>query len=184
MDRESPSDGSFVLVQLTANWPARVWRTALNTCLLNVVVQGLRRQENELSLGDIVRTRQILTWKLFVSMIISDVLLVSPMAIAQVLLGTDLFWAMVYAVIGFLLNWAFGLAQILVFEDPSLSIGACFVWSAAIAFDAGTFSVVLVSSLVVVFATPLIVTAPFLLVLQMLTFFEVFGYRSPAEVCY
>jgi hypothetical protein len=156
----------------------------LNTCLLNVVLQALKRRDNELSLSDITGTRSILTWKLFGSMLISDFLLTSPMAVAQVLLGSDLIWSFVYAISGFLLNWTFGLAQILLFEDPNLPLIFCFVWSAVTAFESSTFSGIFLSSLFVFFTMPLIVTAPFLLVLQLLTFFEVFGYRSPAEICF
>jgi hypothetical protein len=41
---------------------------------------------------------------------------------------------------------------------------------------------VLSSYLVIFFATPLLVTTPFLLVLQLHTFFEIFGYSSVTEV--
>jgi hypothetical protein len=184
MDKDSPRTGYLILVQLTANWPVRLWRGILNTCVLHVVMQALKRPEGELWLSDIFGIRQVMTWKLFASMFISDILLASPIAIAQALLTSDLIWALIYGVLGFLLNWAFGLAQILLFEDPKLSIVSCFVWSAAMALDPSAFWNVCVSSLVTFFATPLIVTTPFLLVLQLLTFFEIFGYGAGAPSCY
>jgi hypothetical protein len=57
---------------------------------------------------------------------------------------------------------------------------SCFVWSAATALDPATFSLVLMSCIIVFFVTPLIVTTPFVLVLQALAFFELFGSRLPA----
>jgi hypothetical protein len=184
LDKDSPRTGYLILVQLTANWPVRLWRAILNTCVLHVVLQALKRRESELVLSDIVAISQIMTWKLFASMCISDIFLASPIAIAQALLTSDLTWSLIYAVFGFLLNWAFGLAQILLFEDSNLSIFSCFVWSAAIALDSSTGLTVFLSSLIIFFSTPLLLTTPFLLVLQGLTFFEVFGYRSAAEICY
>ena len=91
-------------------------------------------------------------------------------------MGSDIY------VFGFFLNWLFGNAQFLLFEDPQLSIGYCFIWSAAASFSPKYFSVILISYLFVFFTSPLIITTPLLIVLQALTFFEVFGYSSPSEV--
>jgi hypothetical protein len=184
IDRDSPKSGYLSLVQLTANWPVRIWRSVLNICLLHVVLQSLKRRGNELDLSDIIGVRSVLTLRIFFSVFVSDVVLSSPLAIAQALMSSDLIWAAVYLVFGFLLNWLFGLAQILLFEDPNLSIVSCFVWSAAIALDPATFTLVFVSCAVVFVTTPLVVSTPFLLVLQILTFFEVFGYRTASEVYY
>jgi hypothetical protein len=184
IDKDSPKSGYLVLVQLTANWPVRIWRSVLNICLLHVVLQSLKRRGNELDLSDIIGIRSVLTLRIFVSVFVSDVVLSSPLAVAQALISSDLVWAIVYLIFGFLLNWLFGLAPILLFEDPNLSIVSCFVWSAAIALDPATCALVFVSCAVIFLATPLLVSTPFLLVLQVLTFFEVFGYKTAAEVYY
>jgi hypothetical protein len=184
IEKDAPRNGYAVLVQLTANWPIRVWRSILNSCVLHVLLQGLKRRRNELALSDLLGIRNIMSWKLFVAMFVSDVILASPMTIAQALMSSDLVWAVVYLLFGFFLNWLFGFAQVLLFEDPSLSLMSCLVWSASAALDPSTFAPVLISCLSVFLTTPLIVTTPFLLVLQLLTFFEVFGYRSPAEIYY
>jgi hypothetical protein len=115
---------------------------------------------------------------------VTDIVLASPIAIAQALLATDVIWAAVYLVFGFLLNWLFGMVQVLLFEDSELSIGTCFVWSAAVSLSPSLFSVIFFSCLFVFLMTPLVVTTPFLIVFQLLTFFEAFGYSSPAEVHY
>jgi hypothetical protein len=184
IDTDSPRDGRLLLVQLTASWPVRVWVSLLNSLVLYVVLQALKRRGNELSLSDIFGMRTVMSWKIFVSMFISDVILSSPLEIAQTLLESDLAWAAIYVLFGFVLNWLFGMTQVLIFEDPNLSIVSCFVWSAAMALDAATFCPVIIACAFIFVATPLVITAPVLIVLQLLTFFEVFGYRSPAEVYY
>jgi hypothetical protein len=182
LDKDSPRTSYLILVQLTANWPVRLWRSILNACVLNVVLQAMKRRSKELLLSDLLGIRTIISWKIFLSMFVTDIVLASPMAIAQALLSSDLVWALIYLIFGLLLNWLFGMAQILLFEDSSISIPSCFVWSAAMSLNPGCFSMILSSYLVIFFATPLVVTTPFLLVLQLLTFFEIFGYSSPAEV--
>jgi hypothetical protein len=117
---------------------------------------------------------------MFVAMFINDIVLASPVTIAQALLASDFVWSVIYFVFGFLLNWLFRFGQWLLLEDQSLSIMSCFVWSAATALNPATFSMVLVFCLLVFFVTPLIVTTPFVLVLQVLVFFELFGSRLPA----
>jgi hypothetical protein len=109
-------------------------------------------------------------------MFISDIILCSALEIVQTLLESDLGWAAIYVLIGFLLNRLFRMAQVLAFEDPNLSVTSCFVWSAAMALDASTFCTVIIADRFVFVATHV------LIVLHLLTFFEVFGYRSPAEV--
>jgi hypothetical protein len=184
IDKDAPRDGHLLLVQLTASWPVRVWVSLLNSLVLYAVLQALKRRGNELSLSDIFGMRTVMSWRIFVSMLISDIILCSPLEIAQTLLESDFAWAAIYVVIGFVLNWLFGMAQVLVFEDPNVSVVSCFVWSAAMALDTSTFCTVIVAYAFIFVATPLVVTAPLLIVLQLLTFFEVFGYRSPAEVYY
>ena len=184
LDKDTPRTSYLILVQLTANWPVRLWRSLLNTCVLNVVLQGLKRRGNEILLSDILGVRAIMSWKLFFSMFLTDMVLSSPLAISQALLSSDFVWAVIYMIFGFLLNWLFGMTQVLLFEDPSLSIGSCFVWSAAAALSPYAFSVILGSCLFIFVTMPFVVTTPFLLVLQLLTFFEVFGFSSPAEVHY
>jgi hypothetical protein len=184
IDKDAPRDGHLLLVQLTASWPVRVWVSLLNGLVLYAVLQALKRRGNELSLSDIVGMRTVISWKICVAMFISDILLSSPLAIAQALLESDLRWAAIYVLIGFVLNWLFGMAQVLIFEDPNLSVLSCFVWSAAMALDTSTFCPVILTYAFVFVATPLLVTTPVLIVLQLLTFFELFGYRSPAEVYY
>jgi hypothetical protein len=182
IDKDAPRDGHLLLVQLTASWPVRVWASLLNSLVLYAVLQALKRRGNELSLSDILGMRTVMSWKICVSMFINDIILSSPLAIAQTLLESDLGWAAIYVLMGFLLNWLFGMAQVLIFEDPNLSVVSCFVWSAAMALDAATFCPVILAYAFIFVATPLVVTTPVLIVLQLLTFFEVFGYRSPAEV--
>lgn len=182
LDKDSPISSYLILVQLTANWPIRIWRSILNTCVLNVVVSCMKTRGNEIVLSDIMGIRNIMTWRIFLSMFLTDIVLASPVAIAQVLLSSDLVWAVIYMFFGFFLNWLFGNAQILLFEDPQLSIGYCFIWSAATALSPNTFSVILISYLFVFFTSPLIITTPLLIVLQMLTFFDAFGYATPSEV--
>ncbi|OHT16811.1 hypothetical protein TRFO_12885 [Tritrichomonas foetus] len=184
LNKDAPRSSYLILVQLTANWPIRIWRSILNTCVLNVVLLAMKRRGNEIILSDIMGIRNIMSWRIFFSMFLTDIVLASPMAIAQALMQSDLVWAVIYMIFGFLLNWLFGNAQILLFEDSSLSFGSCFIWSAAAALSPNTFTVILISYIFVFFTTPLIVTTPLLLVLQMLTFFEVFGYSSPSEVHY
>ena len=184
LNKDAPRSSYLILVQLTANWPIRIWRSILNTCVLNVVLNAMKRRGNEILLSDIMGIRSIMTWRIFLSMFITDIVLASPMAIAQALLSSDLVWAVIYMIFGFLLNWIFGNAQILLFEDPNLSFGSCFVWSAAASLSPNSFSVILISYIFVFFTTPLIITTPVLLFLQMLTFFEIFGYSSPTEVHY
>ncbi|KAK8886708.1 hypothetical protein M9Y10_042175 [Tritrichomonas musculus] len=182
LDKDSPISSYLILVQLTANWPIRIWRSILNTCVLNVVICCMKSRGNELVLSDIMGIRNIMTWRIFLSMFLTDIILASPVAIAQALLSSDLVWAVIYMFFGFFLNWLFGNAQFLLFEDPQLSIGYCFIWSAAASFSPKYFSVILISYLFVFFTSPLIITTPLLIVLQALTFFEVFGYSSPSEV--
>lgn len=182
LDKDSPKSSHLILVQLTANWPIRIWRSILNTCILNVVISCIKRRGNELLLSDITGVRRIMTWRIFLSMFLTDIILASPMAIAQALFSSDFVWALIYMIFGFILNWLFGNSQILLFEDPQLSFGSCLVWSAYTALSPNSFFVILISYLFVFLATPLIVTTPILLVLQMLTFFEVFGYSTPSEV--
>lgn len=184
IDKDSPRTSYLILVQLTANWPVRLWRALLNCCVLHVVLQALKRRGNELILSDVLGVRAIMSWKLLIAIFLTDMVLSSPLAISQALLYTDLVWAVIYMIFGFILNWLFGMTQILLFEDPSLSIGSCFVWSAAAALSPYAFSCVLMSCLFIFVTMPLVVTTPFLLVLQLLTFFEVFGFSSPVEVHY
>jgi hypothetical protein len=182
LDSEAPHSSQHILVQLTANWPAGIWRSLLNACLLNVVLKAMKRRGKELLLSDILGIRSLFGWKLFLSMFLTDVVLATPLAIAQALFSSDFVWAITYAVFGLVLNWLFGMAQILLFEDPSLSILSCFIWSAAMSFNPTYFSGILTSYIGIFITTPLVVTTPFLLVLQILLFFEVFGYASPSEV--
>lgn len=184
LDKDSPKSSYLILVQLTANWPIRIWRSILNTIVLHVVISCVKRRGSELELSDIMGIRSIMTWRIFLSMFLTDIVLASPMAIAQALFSSDFVWAVIYMIFGFILNWLFGNAQILLFEDPQLSFGSCFIWSAYAALSPNSFSVILISYLFVFLATPLIITTPILLVLQILTFFEVFGYSSPSEVHY
>jgi hypothetical protein len=182
IEKDAPRNGYAILVQLAANWPIRLWRSILNGCVLHVVLQGLKRRRNEIVVMDLMGIRNVMTWKIFVSLFISDVILASPMTIAQALFSTDSVWAVIYLIFGFLLNWLFGFAQVLLFEDPALTPMSCFVWSAAAALDPAVFVDVLISCLCVFLLAPLIVMTPFLFILQLLTFFDVFGYRSPAEI--
>jgi hypothetical protein len=148
--------------------------------VLNVVLQGVRRADRDLRLRDLLDVQRLLSAKMFVVMFINDIILASPIAVAQALLASDFVWAVIYFVFGFLLNWLFGFGQLLLFEDQNLSILSCFVWSAASALDPATFSSVLISYVVVFFVAPLIVTTPFVLVFHVLVFFELFGSRLPA----
>lgn len=184
LDKDSPHTSYLILVQLTANLPVRIWRALLNSCVLHVVLQALKRNGNELLLSDIIGIKDLISWKMFFAMFIADLVLASPMAIAQALFATDFVWAVVYMIFGFLLNWIFGMAQILLFEEHTLSIGSCFVWSASAALSPATFGPLLLSCVVVFFGAPLVITAPWLLVLQLLTFFEVFGDSSGVEGYY
>jgi hypothetical protein len=184
VDGDAPPSGALILVYLAANWPVRVWRSLLNACVLHAVLRALKRQPVELSLADVPGIRSVLTWKLFAGMVLSDLLLTSPVTVAQALLPFDRAWALVYAVLAFLLNWAFGFAQVLLFEDSSLSIVSSFVWSATVGLDRETAWPVFAAATAVFVAIPLVVAAPFLLVLQLLTFFEAFGFPSPEEICF
>lgn len=184
LDKDSPRSSYLVLVQLTANWPIRIWRSILNTCVLHVVLSCMKRRGNEIILSDVMGIRSIMTWRIFFSMFLTDIVLASPVAIAQALFSTDLVWAVIYMIFGFILNWLFGNAQILLFEDPHLSVWSCFIWSANAALSPKTFTPILISYTFVFFTTPFIITTPLLIVLQILTFFEVFGYSSPTEVLY
>lgn len=184
LDKDTPKTSYLILVQLTANWPVRLWRSFLNTCILHVLLQAMKRRGNEILLGDLMGIKSVMSFRLFLSMFISDIILASPMAIAQALLSSDLVWAVIYIIFAFLTNWVFSNAQILLFEDPELSFPTCLIWSAASALSPSSFSVILISTTFIFFTAPFIITTPLLLVLQILTFFEVFGYSSPAEVHY
>lgn len=178
LDKNTPRTSYLILVQLTANWPVRLWRALLNMCVLNVVLRGLKREDTQISLGDIAGVKSVISVKIVFSMFIADIVLASPMAIAQALISSDLLWSFVYLVFGFLLNWLFGMAPFLVFEDHKLGIWTCLGWSAAAALSPAAFSTVLASCLFVFFATPFVVTAPLVLVMQVLTFFQVFGFGT------
>jgi len=184
IDKDSPKTNYLILVQLTANWPVRLWRSILNTGVIHVVLGALKRRGHVLQLSDLTSGTGLFSWRMLILMFVTDVVLSSSMSIAQALLSTDIVWAIVYMVSGFILNWLFGMAQVLLFEDPNLNIASYFIWSATAALTPSFFFSILSSCVCVFFLTPLIITTPVLLVLQMLTFFEVFGFSSPAEVHY
>jgi hypothetical protein len=71
IEKDAPRNGYAVLIQLTANWPIRVWRSILNSCVLHVILQALKRRRKVLALMDVFGLRAVMAWKIFVAMMMS-----------------------------------------------------------------------------------------------------------------
>ena len=181
-DKDSPKTNHLILVQITANWPIKIWRSLLNSFVLYIVLSAIKRKGNILNLTDIFNLKLIFTKKTLFLMFISDIILSSPLSISQALISSDIVWAIIYLIVGFILNWIFGMSQILLFEDFNLPISFYFIWSASVTFSSTYFSSIFFSYLFIFISTPLIITTPLLLVLQIITFFDIFGFSSPDEV--
>lgn len=182
IDANAPKSGFQILVILTASWPLTIWRSLLNICVMHVLISAMKRKGHKIFLSDLTGTLRILSIKLVLATIASDSILASPMEIAQTLFPTSFVWAIIYLVFGFLLNWVFSMAQILVYEDQSIPFLSSFIWSAAAALSPSSFASVAVANLAIFFGAPLIISTPFVMVLQFITFFEIFGYASAEEV--
>ena len=82
----------------------------------------------------------------------------------------------------FLIHWIFGFSPILILEDPSLSIPSVFVWSVHCSFSTGNFANVFVCSLIVYTGAPLILLTQLIIIFQLITFYDIFGFSSASEV--
>ena len=171
----------FVLIQLTADLPVRIFHSLLNMLVLHVLMKTVKRRGHVLCLSDLIDVSCLLKPKLILSMILSDILLSSPFAIAQVLFEKDVILALIYLAFGFFLNWIFGLAPILMMEDPNISILTAHIWSAHSSFHTSMSSVFL-CTLFIFILTPFVIFTPLNLILQLLTFYEIFGFYSASEV--
>ena len=184
LNPSTPKTPTFIVIQLTSSWLAKLWRSILSTSIIYVILSAVKRRGHDIFLNDIFAIKNHLSFKFVLSIFVITFLLTSPIAIAQALFSVEFLWSLVYIIFGLLFNAIFGMAQILIIEDPSISLFSCFVWSASAALSPSTFTTVLLSYLIGFILTFFIITEPLALVLQMLTFFEVFGYSSPAEVHY
>lgn len=182
IDQETPKSNYLVLIQLTASFPARIFHSILNVIVLYILMNAIKRRGHAILLSEIMGILKIFSKKLFFSMVLSDIILSSPLTVAQTLIQKDLVLSLIYLVFAFFLNWLFGLAQILLIEDQNIPIITAHIWSASAAFQPSTFSSIALSSIAIFLGTPLIFLTPILLILQLLTFYEIFGYASPSEV--
>lgn len=182
VNQDSPKTNYQVLIQLTASLPVRIFHAILNMVILYVLMNAIKRKGHTILLSDLTAVLKIFSPKLFISMVFSDIVLSSPLTVAQTLVQKDIVLALIYLVFAFFLNWLFGLAQFLLIEDHNIPLITAHIWSASAALQPSTFSSVALSSIAVFAGTPLIFLTPILLVLQLLTFYEIFGYASPAEV--
>lgn len=182
IDKDVPKNNFLVLVQITASVPMRILHSLLNMMVLYIVMCSIKRRGHELILADIISLKDIISFKLILVCIVYDIILSSPLSVAQALVHKDIVLSLIYFAFGFVLNWLFGFAIFLVIEDQEIPTVTVFIWSAAAALSGSTFSSIATTSLFSLVATPLIILTPLLLVLQVLTFYETFGFFSPAEV--
>lgn len=177
-----PKTNYHILIQLTTSIPVRVFHSILGMSVLYVLMNALKRRGHSIQLTDLTGIFKIFSKKLILAMVFSDIILSSPLTVAQTLVQKDLVLALIYFVFAFFLNWLFGLAQILLIEDQNISLVTAHIWSACAALQPSTFVSVALASFTIFIGTPFIFLTPVLLVLQLLTFYEIFGYASPAEV--
>ena len=171
----------FVLIELTADLPVRILHSLLNMILLHVLMNTVKRRGHVLCLSDLMDIQKFTNFKLVFSMIISDIMLSSPFAVAQALYKKDIILALIYLAFGFFMNWIFGLAPILMMEDQSISFLTAHIWSAHSSFQTSMSSVFLCNFFIFVL-TPFVIFTPLNLILQLLTFYEIFGFFSASEV--
>lgn len=182
IDKDVPKNNFIVLVQITSSIPIRILHSLLNLAVLYIVMCAIKRRGHDLVLSDVLQLKDILSLKLVAVCVVYDIMLSSPLSIAQALFHKDLVLSLIYFAFGFFLNWLFGLAIFLIVEDQSLSSVTVFVWSASAALSGSTFLSIAATSLFSLFVTPFVILTPILLVLQVLTFYETFGFFSAAEV--
>ena len=182
-DKNVPEKSYLLLVQLTAKWPIRILRSFLNAVVTNTILLALKRKDNKIIISDILTIKSVLSIKFCCTMFINDILLASPISVAITVFTRDPLWGFIYLIFGFVLNWFFGFTQILLFENPNLTVLDYFVWSiSSIMTSNNILMMVMITKLLELIASPLIITTPVLLVLEALSFYEVFGFATSAEV--
>ena len=181
-NQETEKNHYFVLVELTTSFPVRVFHSLLNGIVIYVVMNAMKRKGHLLQFSDVFQFFKKLSKKVFFSLLISDVIISSPLSVTQALLRKDIGMTIIYYAFGFFLNWIFGFSPILILEDPSLSIPSVFVWSVHSAFSTHYFTNVLVCSSMVYLGGPLIFFTPLFIIFQLITFYDIFGFSSASEV--
>ena len=182
IDGRPNETNSQIAVDLTASFIVRALHALLINSVYFVVMNLIKRKGHDLHLNDAKLFIQSFKNRDFLALFLSDVLISSPYAVMQALLPNDPILSIIYYELGFFLNWLFGLVHILILEDNSIPITTVFVWCVHSTFSPQTFLSVLVCHLVVFATAPLILFTPVCIVFQIITFYEIFGFSSAAEV--
>jgi hypothetical protein len=172
----------MVIFQLTASMPVRLLRALLNYCVLRICINSIKRRGYKLEFFDLKDIIKSLQFSTFAKILFASEILSSPLCKAQALLPIDKPLANVYFIAGFFLNWLFSMVPILIIEDNNVPLISCFIWSAAMALNGQYNGSNFLCTLITFVLSPLIIGTPVLIMLQLLNFFEAFGYSSPSEV--
>ena len=181
-DKECETNQFMILVELASSLPVRITHSILNAGVIYIVMNAMKRKGHLIDFIDARLFLKKLTNKVFFGLLLSDVVISSPLAVSQVLKQKDSILSLVYYIFGFFLNWLFGFTPILILEDSALSITTTFVWCTHSAFSPQFFNTIFINNLLVYCGAPLIVIVPFLIIFQLITFYDIFGFSSASEV--
>ena len=191
LDKSFSHSPHQIVMQITANMPVNLWAGLINTIVIYTILAALKRPDHKIQFSDLLSIKNVVSLNFVSSCLILHLILSSPLLISHALLLFNITWTIIYWLFGFFLNYLFALGQFLIIEDPSISLTSCLVWSVAASFSPETIVTIMLTHAVVFFLYPYLITVPFCIILQITTFYEVFGYsrdenetsylRSPSE---
>ena len=172
-----------IIVQLTANLPCRILRSFLDMCVYYIMMCAIKRRNYAVDLMDakVLLSPTFSLFTFFKNFLLTE-LLTFPITAAQALIACDTTLCVIYFILGFLLNLLFGMSPLLIIEDQSISTITSLIWSASTTINSQYKVSIFICTAINFLCSPLIFPSPFLIILQIITFYEAFGYSSPTEV--
>lgn len=179
-----PENENILLVDLTASWTIRIYRSILHIMITHIINSMVKRRGNIIDFNDFTTLPKYFNFKTVFLYFFCDTFITSPVTVAHTLMSIDIALALTYLIMSLLLNWLFGMIQCIIYEDQCLPFIDCIVWSCSAALSPLSIQQTLFSSLVESFGTIFVIPVPILLLFHSLTFYEIFGYSSPDEIQY
>ena len=96
LDPNSEKNHYFILVELTTSFPIRIFHSLLNGIVIYVVMKAMKRRGHILQFSDVFQFFKNISKKTFFSLLFSDIIISSPMSVAQVLFQKDLSMTVIY----------------------------------------------------------------------------------------